>query len=298
LKRRRQDVFDADFLGRLQRLHLIAKQLAPAASAGSRRSRRVGDGLEFADHRDYAAGDDIRFVDWPYYARMEKLLLRLFHEHGDAEVAILADASGSMAPGGRLAKFDYALHVAAAMAYVAMGSLDRVMIAPFASAPLEPMHTGRNRANMPAVLDYLAALEPGGRTDLKAAIARLARTDAPSGAVLLVSDLLDCGGELSDALALLAHHGAAATVVHVYEPADAECQLEGSVLLQAAEDGGQLAVEVTPEVLEAYRAAWRQFQAGCERTCIARGAIYVAAPTSLPFERLVLQSLRRAGVLG
>ncbi|RPI63335.1 MAG: DUF58 domain-containing protein, partial [Planctomycetaceae bacterium] len=81
-KRSRHAFVDERFLARLERLALIAKRLA-AQGVGPRRSRRLGDGLEFADHRDYSPGDDPRFIDWPYYARMEKLLLRLFHEHGE-----------------------------------------------------------------------------------------------------------------------------------------------------------------------------------------------------------------------
>src|SRR5512140_2366958 len=101
---RRYSFCDEDFLARLERLHLVAKHVASRWSAGQRRSHRMGDGLEFADHRDYAGGDDIRFIDWPFYARMEKLLLRLFHEHSESDVAIMLDASGSMSPGAAVEK--------------------------------------------------------------------------------------------------------------------------------------------------------------------------------------------------
>jgi len=79
--------------------------LAARGSAGQRRSRRLGDGLEFADHRDYSAGDDVRFIDWPYYARMEKLLLRLFHEHSEGQITNRLDSSAPLAPGGQPAEF-------------------------------------------------------------------------------------------------------------------------------------------------------------------------------------------------
>ena len=100
VKSRKDRLFDKQFLARLQQLHLIAKRLTARGAGGARRSRRIGDGLEFADHRSYEAGDDIRFIDWPYYARMEKLLLRLFHQRNEADVIILLDVSASMAPGG------------------------------------------------------------------------------------------------------------------------------------------------------------------------------------------------------
>jgi len=293
----RRDLFDETFLARLERLHLIAKRLAFGASAGTRRSRRVGDGLEFADHRDYAPGDDIRFIDWPYYARMEKLLLRLFHEHSEADVVILLDTSGSMAPGGAREKFDYALCAAAALAYVAMGSLDRVIVQPFARELGQPLHTGRNRARILTVLDFLADLSPGETTRLGRCVERFVRSRDKGATVLLLGDLLDCEDDLSGSLAQLRQSGCDVLVLQVYGPADARPALGGSLLLREAETQKQMTLHVTEDLLESYRRSWDAFRAGCERTCLSRGATYVAAATDVPFEQLVLGALRRAGVL-
>ncbi len=185
------DIFDADFLALLERLHLLAKRIASGPAAGQRRSRRIGDGLEFADHRDYAPGDDIRFLNWPYYARMEKLLLRLFHQHSDQAVFVLLDCSASMA-----SKFHYALRTAAALTYVAMGGLERVVLQPFSDDLAVPFRTGRNRAQILPVLDYLTALAPSGRTDLAHCANRLAAAPDCGGTLLVISDLLDCGDQL------------------------------------------------------------------------------------------------------
>ena len=295
--RSRNELFDEEFLARLQRLHLIAKRISVGGPAGGRRSRRIGDGLEFADHRAYAPGDDIRFIDWPYYARMEKLLLRLFHEHSEAEVFVALDASASMAPGGSPAKFDYARRTAAALAFVAMGSLERVAIVPFAEVAGEPLRTGRGRGRIFGVLDFLAGLRPAGRTDLPAVAEQLARRYTQGGTLLVLSDLLDCADGLSDALAQLRVTGWEVTVVHVVSPADASPELDGPLLLQHAETGGRMSLAVSADVLASYRKQWRRFCDGCERTCLSRGAVYVAAETSVPFETLVLRTLRRTGVL-
>jgi len=297
VRRERRKLFDDEFLLRLERLHLLAKRLAFRGSAGTRRSRRLGDGLEFADHRDYAPGDDIRFIDWPYYARMEKLLLRLFHEHSEADVVILLDASGSMAPGGAPAKFHYALRTAAALAYVAMGSLDRVILLPFAEDLGEPLRTGRSRMGIFPVLDFLAALGAGGQTRLRRCVERMIRRYDRPGTVLLISDLLDCQDELSDALARLKQSGGDVWALHLYAPADARPELDGPVLLRQAETGRQISLHVHEQLLASYRQRWEEFRAGCERTCLSRGATYVSAATDVPFEQLVLGTLRRAGVL-
>lgn len=290
-------LFDEEFLVRLQQLHLIAKRLAGRGATGQQRSRRLGDGLEFADHRLYAPGDDIRFIDWPYYARMERLLLRMFHEHSEAPVAILLDASASMAPGGRTEKFDYARRVAAALAYVAIASLRRVTIQPFAEELAEAMHTGRNRGQIFQVLGFLAALPARGGTEFGRCAERLAGQFEPGGTVLVLSDLLDCGEGLSDGLARLRYRDCDASVLHVYTPSEAWPDSTGPSLLQQAETGERMALQITQAIRESYRRQWRQFQAACQRTCLSRGATYVATSTDLPFDRLVLQTLRRAGVV-
>lgn len=294
---RRERLFDDQFLARLQGLHLIAKRLTARGAGGARRSRRIGDGLEFADHRSYAPGDDIRFIDWPYYARMEKLLLRLFHERSEADVVLLLDVSASMAPGGVMEKFDYACRAAAALAFVAMGGLERVIVQPFAEELAEALRAGRNRGQILEVLDFLAALEPGGKTGLRRSLGRLARRlDAPA-TVLLVSDLLDCGEELSDALAELRTRRCDVTVLHVCSPLDAAPDLSGPIRLQQAETGETMLLHVTERVRDSYRRRWEEFCAGLARTAASRGAAYVAAACDVPFEQLVLHTLRQARIL-
>jgi uncharacterized protein (DUF58 family) len=294
---RRSDYFGDEFLAKLQRLRVLAKGLGARRSGGARRSRRIGDGLEFADHRSYEPGDDVRFIDWPYYARMEKLLLRMFHERSEADVAVMVDCSASMAPGGEEAKFAYALRTAAALAFVAMGGLERVIVQPFAEDLGEPLHTGRNRGQILHVLDFLSGLTAAGGTDLRRSCERLARGRAEAGTVLLLSDLLECGGDLSESLAMLRGRGHDVIVVQVYSPADAAPAPAGPVLLRSAETGAALALDATEEVLTAYRQRWQRMVGGLERVALSRGATYVSAPTEAPFEDLVLRTLRRAGVL-
>lgn len=297
----RRRLFDERFLARLEQLHLLAKRLSSRGVAGGRRSRRLGDGLEFADHRDYAAGDDVRFIDWPYYARMEKLLLRMFHEHSDSDVVILLDCSASMAAcgdegPGETCKFDYARRTAAALAYVAMGSLERVTCVPFSAELGTPLRTGRNRGQILDVLDYLVELQAAGQTDLVRCVDMALHQFEPQGTIVILSDLLDSGEALRPALTAL-HRRCEPVVIQIYSPQDAKGLLEGPVELHQAETGAEMAVDVTGELLASYRQQWEKYRSACERSCLACAATYVAAPTDAPFDQLVLQTLRRAGVL-
>ena len=294
---RADHVFDEEFLRRLEQLHLIAKRIAAGSPAGVRASRGLGAGMEFADHREYAPGDDPRFIDWPYYARMGKLLVRLFHEHSEAAVAVLVDCSGSMAPGGVGEKFDYARRAAAALAYVAMGSGQKVVLLPFAHELGQPWRTGRSREGIMAVLDHLGRLRPGGKTQLASCLDRFVRRYERPGAVLIVSDLLDCREGFSEALRMLDTRRCAVTAIHVHSPADAGEELAGSALLRDAESGREISLAITPAVRESYARAWSGFLTACRQGCSAAGVTYVEAPTTVPFDMLVLEALRRAGVL-
>ena len=319
MKNDSDNLFDIDFLARLERLHLIAKRISGGAVGGTRRSKRLGDGLEFADHRDYAPGDDTRFIDWPYYARMEKLLIRLFHEHNESTVVVGLDCSGSMAPGGIYEKFDYARRTAAALTYVAMGALDRVSLAAFGGDmdAGAAFHAGRNRGQILGVLDYLLGLSAGGATNLVGNIKRLSQfvrgrhnsgSVAPgggdsAGTILLISDLLDCRDDLDGALKQLQISDLSGrrdvTVIHLFSPSDAcgEALVKGAMMFQHAETDRRIPLWLTDEVIDAYRGKWREFQDYCRKVCLSRGAVYVSAPTDIPFEQLILTTLKRAGVL-
>lgn len=295
MAQRRYEFCDESFLRRLERLHLIAKRRRWRETHGVRRSRRLGDGLEFADHRSYFPGDDIRFVDWPYYARMERLLLRLFHQHSDTEVAILLDCSASMDDDGE--KFNAARKIVTAMAYVAMGGLDRILVAPVAEGLGRPLRLGRDRRRIFQLLDYLQSLHPSGRTQLRHCTEGFTQRYSNVGAILLVSDLLGCRGDLREALVRLGGSRGDLAVIHIVGPSDARPTAHGPVLLEDAETAGRIAVDAGDKLLQAYASTWDAFCRECQRICLGLGVTYAIAPSDVPFERLILSTLRQRGVL-
>lgn len=291
------DYFDDEFLARLRGLYLVAKR-GGASPAGNRgRSCALGDGLEFGDYRAYAPGDDVRFLDWPYYARMEKLLVRLFCEHSESDVAILLDTSGSMSPARKNQKFHHARRIAAVMAYVAMGSGRCVVLQQFGREGSGSMRCGRDRTRIPAVLSFLTDLSPTGGTDLRQCARRFAARTHGVGVVLLISDLLDSDESLSDALSLLGRKRRQVVVLHVHSPGESDPPVGGAVRLRDAETGREISLHVTAQLRRSYRRRWRDFCDRVEKTSHLHGAIYVSAGSDLPFEKLILQTLRRSGVL-
>src|SRR5215470_15084171 len=117
-----ESFFDAEFLRKLERLHLIAKRLNWACAKGEHASSRKGFSLEFSDYRKYQHGDDLRYVDWNIYRRLDRLLLKVFTAEEEMNVYLLVDTSGSMAEGAPR-KIDYAKKIAAALGYIGLKNL-------------------------------------------------------------------------------------------------------------------------------------------------------------------------------
>src|SRR5207342_3648422 len=121
--------FEDDFLKKLEYLHVVSRRAFAGQSRADRLAPKRGRGLEFADHRQYAPGDDFRHIDWKAYKRLGRLLLRLFDEEQDLPIYLFLDVSRSMA---EPAKFDQARRIAAALCYVGLAHLDRLTILTFA----------------------------------------------------------------------------------------------------------------------------------------------------------------------
>src|SRR5262245_10582650 len=161
--------FDTDFLRKLERLHLIAKRLSWAGAKGEHAVSRKGFSLEFSDYRRYQRGDDLRYIDWNVYRRLERLLLKVFTAEEEMNIYLLVDTSRSMAE-GKPAKIEYAKKIAAALGYIGLKNLDRVGGASFSTQIAQPLTLGRGRKQVLSLFRFLAKLSAGGQTNLRTAI--------------------------------------------------------------------------------------------------------------------------------
>jgi uncharacterized protein (DUF58 family) len=221
------------------------------------------------------------------------MLLRLFEEEEDLFVYILIDCSASPGlSGGR--KFDLARRLAAALAYMALGNLDRAAVYPFDKALREPLPPARGRGRIFKVLRFLEALRPEGGTDLVSSSREFVHRAPRPGLALLVSDLYDSSG-LDSALALLRYHRFEPAVLHVTEGHDLNPSIGGDLRLLDCESGEAVDVTVTPALIARYRAAWAEFASGVSRTCASRGVPYMATPIEMSFDDVVLRLLRAGG---
>src|SRR5438067_4471424 len=145
-------LLDPQFLARLEQLELVSRKIFLGRMKGERRSKRKGQSVEFADYRNYVIGDDLRFLDWNLYARLDRLFIRLFMEEEDLHFYVLLDNSLSMSFGSPT-KLRYASQVAAALGFIGLVNMDRVMVEAFNDRLTQSMPALRGRRSLWRLLD-------------------------------------------------------------------------------------------------------------------------------------------------
>ncbi len=289
-------LLEQEFLKRLERLEIAARRVRRGVRRGERLSRRRGYSVEFADHRPYVSGDDLRFLDWSIYGRLDRLMVKLFLDEEDLTVHLLVDGSRSMEY-GEPSKRLYALRVAASVGYVALAGQCRVRPAVIRAPDLvESPGYLRGMGGAGRLLDFFERSAAEGRNGLGGGLRRLASEVRPKGVVVLVSDLMDRDG-VDGALSALARNHGDLFAIQVLDPFELDPSLDGEFRLVDSEDGSPAEVSVTPDVLAAYRRRMEAYLAAVDGACRRRGIRHMLAPTSLPFEKLVLEVLRARGLL-
>jgi uncharacterized protein (DUF58 family) len=289
-----------EFLRRLDQLELVFRKAAAGRLRGERPSRKRGQGTDFADYRDYVHGDDPRFIDWNVYGRLDRLFLKLFVEEEDLHLHVLIDTSASMAF-GEPSKFDAARRLAAALSYVALVGQNRVAIVPVGEGAPAPFGPVRGRNSALRAFAYLQGLAPAGKTALAASARAWGLAASRKGVAVLLSDLLDPGHGTAtgfeEAAPFLAGRALDAHVVQILSPDEIEPGLRGDLRLLDAETDEFAEVSIGEQILRKYRANLRGFLDRARAFCLRRGIAYIGASSETPFEKVVLEALRRGGLL-
>ncbi len=314
-------LLDPAFLRKLEGLRIRARRAFPGTMRGERRSTRRGASVEFRDFRKYEPGDDFRHVDWSIFARLERLMLRQFLEEEDVRIDILIDQSRSMQFGQPVSKFDFARRASAALAFLAVSSLDRVCVTTFDSDLRSRTRALRGRGHLRSVLSFLeglstAAPEAGLReavgsdderqpahqatiesqndsesvTSLTAVIRRYQRSYTRPGILFVISDFLD-PADFRIEMKVLAQRGFDLNLIQVLAPDELEPQMRGDLMLVDSESGAAREVTLNERLLEAYRSALADYTTSLESFCRATGIGYTMVTADVSFEDLLLKNL-------
>jgi uncharacterized protein (DUF58 family) len=284
--------FDAEFLKKIERLRLVAKRLSWAGARGEHAVSRKGFSLEFSDYRNYQPGDDLRYVDWNIYRRLERLLVKVFTAEEEMNIYFLVDTSRSMAEGSP-AKIDYAKRVAAALGYIGLKNLDRLGGASFADTLHTPLSLGRGRKQILRLFNFLGGLSCSGATDLRLSVHSFCRLFPHAGLVIVVSDLFDPAG-WRPALQELATKKHQILVVHIIDEQESSPRASGDIILRDVEGGHERKIFLDAELVRRYQQELRRYLGEIEATCASRQIDYLRTTTQIPFEEFVLKTLRQA----
>jgi uncharacterized protein (DUF58 family) len=289
-------LLDTAFMARLDQLDIVSRKILAGKMKGERRSKRRGQSVEFADFRNYVVGDDLRFIDWNIYARLDKLFLKLFLEEEDLALYVLIDTSRSMDYGDPN-KAQYAKQVAAALAYIGLVNYNRVNVVAMADKVVAETGAMRGRRRVTQMIDFVGKLQSQGPSHFAEACKRFALSNRQKGVCLVVSDFFDKGG-YENGLRYIAGGKYDLFCVHTLSPQEIDPDLQGDLNLRDVEDDDTAEVSITQPLIKQYKANLNAYCLGLKDYVTRRGGTYLFTSTSVPFDTLVLNYLRERGLLG
>jgi uncharacterized protein (DUF58 family) len=284
-----------DLMAQLERLELVTRKVFRGRMKGERRSKRKGQSVEFADFRSYVPGDDLRSLDWNLYARLDKLIVKLFLEEEDLHFFTLIDVSLSM-EFGTPTKLEYAKQLAAALGFVGLIRTDRVRIETLGQSASERGPVLRGRRGVWRMLEHLDGIKAGETTTLADGVKNFCIRNTGKGIVVLISDLMDKNGYES-ALRYLVSQQMDVYVIHVLSQEELDPDVKGDLKLVDCEDQDIAEITVSAPLLARYKTTLNAFVSGAQEFCNRRGMNYLLANNQTPVKDLIGNYLRRRGLV-
>jgi uncharacterized protein (DUF58 family) len=288
-----------EVLTRLKGIDLKARLIVEGFLTGLHRSPFRGFSVEFAEHRPYMPGDEIRRIDWKVYGKTDRFYVKEFEEETNLKAYLLLDASGSMsyksdlpvkgekgAP--RIHKLEYGSLLAASLAFLLLKQQDSVGLAVFDEKIRKYIPPRSRGTHLHTLLRELEVIQGGGETRLSNTFHELAERIKRRGLIIILSDLFDDPDEVMMGLKHFRHKKHEVIVFHILDPAEREFPFEGSSIFRDLETGEELPVD--PEELKiVYKKRLADFLDNYKRKCRQNLIDYLPVDTSTPFD-LVLTS--------
>ena len=281
-------------LDRVTRLQLVARTVVQSFISGQHRSVYKGFSVEFAQHRQYARGDELRHIDWKVFGKSDRLFVKQYEEETNLRATLCLDASGSMSyAGGGEAKFAYARKVAAALAYLMVGQSDAVGLAVFDAAMRRQLPPRGTTAHLNTVFKVLAETETGGETNLAKILHDLSAQLKRRGLIVVISDLFAPAEDLKNALAHFHHHRHEVILIQVLDPHEYTFPFDHVAEFRSLERASHRlkldASRVRKDYLERFERHTRAVREACHRFHFD----HVMLSTDKPFDAALAQYLMR-----
>lgn len=278
-----------DFLKQLDRFQLIIRKRVTSSYSGPRESKQTGRGLVFKDHKEYAAGDDFRSIDWNVFARTENFFIKRYEEERNMTVHIIVDGSASMNFGKDIKKFEYASMIGIGFAYMALKNNERFVFSTF-SDKLNPLKPKKGTKQMMEILSHLNVHKITGKSNLKDALIAYKKFINSQSVVVIISDLLIDTTELKTILPQFKRHDL--NVIQVLDPVEKELDMTGDLVLHDAETNSIFRTFISRAMREKYKGRLAQHTQEVDNVCKKLGAKFLSVTTDTPVFDVFAKILR------
>ena len=278
---------DPDILSRLPNMEIAAKKLVKGAFVGYHKSPDFGYSVEFVDHRDYVAGDDLRSVDWRVWARKDKYYVKRFEMESQLKATIILDTSKSMDFGeGKLTKLEYGSYLSATLAYLLIHQNDMAGFVNFDSQVRTYIPPRGSRQHLRLIMHALGTIKPGPATNVPAVCHHLANTIKSRGMIILISDLLDDTEKVMHALRHFQHQKHDVIVFHTMDDSELDLPYQELANFRELETGTRVAVDPA-SFRSVYKGRVNSFCNELREACLKSNVDYNLIRTSQPIETVL-----------
>lgn len=268
----------SDLLGATDDLELIARTVVEGFLHGLHDSPFVGFSVEFASHREYMPGDDLRHINWRLFGRHERLFVKEYDAETNVDVHLIVDASKSMTASG---KWDCAAMLAASLGHLASRQRDAIGLTLYADRILEHLRPRGTADHQLEVLHTLARRREHPASDSPRVLHEVAELSQRRGLKVLISDFYFSDEELADAIGHFRHHGHEMILFHVLTGLEAEMPVSGMIRFQDLETGEEIVTQAE-SIRDEFVKSVAQWQEGIERLCSMHEIDYVPIHTDTP----------------
>jgi uncharacterized protein (DUF58 family) len=290
------DLLNPQLVARISQLDYTSKKIFAGKLRGERRSKKRGESVEFADHRQYVSGDDIRHIDWNIYGRLDRLFLKLFLEEEDLSLSLVIDCSES-ADCGEPNKFLYMQQLAMALGYIGLVNFNRVTATAIGDGGIvSAIRDLRGRRRTQDLGRWMCNLEPRGGADFTEACKRIALSRRGKGVMIILSDFFIKEG-YEDGLRLLIGRGYDVFAMQILSPQELDPPITGDLRLKDVEDGDLAEVTISAPLLKRYKANLTAYCDQLGAFCARREISLMTISTETPIDSLIIDYLRRKGLL-
>ena len=291
----RRSLLDPAVLARLGTLKLRVRAVTEGILSGLHRSPHHGQSVEFAEHKEYAPGDDVRRIDWKAYGKFDKYYVKQFEQETNLRCYLVVDASGSMgwkgAEGG-LTKLEYASSLAASLAYLLVRQADAAGLVLCGDRVVRAIPPAASAGHLVPLLDALSGAVPAGQTRLGAAVDWIVEHAPRRAAVVVLTDLFDQDERALKRLAQLRRRKHEVTLFHVLDPAELEFPYQEPTLFLSTEDGRSVEAHGR-DVRQGYLQVMGDWLAQVKREAAEQDLDYALCRTDRPLDEVLLPFLAR-----